>query len=75
MTRVGAPVGGDDFGKDLGAAVSRVNADLSSVERVRRFLVAPDPFTIANGQMTPTMKVRRHILREVYGEALESLYG
>ena len=67
--------GDDDFGKDLGAAVSRVNADLSSVERVRRFLVAPDPFTIANSQMTPTMKVRRHILREVYGEALESLYG
>ena len=65
----------DNFRKDLGAAVNRVNADLSNIERVRRFLVAPDPFSIENGQMTPTMKVRRHVLREIYGEALESLYG
>jgi long-chain acyl-CoA synthetase len=65
----------DDFQKDLGAAVSRVNEGLSNIERVRRFLVAPDPFTIENGQMTPTMKVRRHVLREIYGEALEALYG
>jgi long-chain acyl-CoA synthetase len=65
----------DDFQKDLGAAVSRVNEGLSNIERVRRFLVAPDPFTIENSQMTPTMKVRRHVLREIYGEALEALYG
>ncbi len=65
----------DDFRKDLGAAVSRVNEGLSNIERVRRFVVASHPFTIENGQMTPTMKVRRHVLREVYGEALEGLYG
>jgi long-chain acyl-CoA synthetase len=65
----------DEFHKDLGAAVSRVNEGLSNIERVRRFLVAPAPFTIDNGQMTPTMKVRRHVLREIYGEALEALYG
>ena len=65
----------DEFQKDLAAAVSRVNEGLSNIERVRHFVVAPAPFTIENGQMTPTMKVRRHVLREIYGEALEALYG
>ena len=64
-----------DFRNDLGAVVGRVNAGLSNIERVRKFVVAPAPFTINNSQMTPTMKVRRHVLREVYGEALEGLYG
>jgi long-chain acyl-CoA synthetase len=41
---------------------------------VRRFIIAREPFTVDNNQMTPTMKVRRHIVREVYGEKLEALY-
>jgi long-chain acyl-CoA synthetase len=41
---------------------------------VRRFVIAAEPFTIANGQMTPTLKVKRHAVREVYGEALGALY-
>jgi len=62
------------FIKALGAAVARVNRGLTPVERVRRFVLAAEPFTIANGQMTPTLKVKRHAVREVYGEALGALY-
>jgi long-chain acyl-CoA synthetase len=62
------------FGKAVGAAVEQVNAGLNAIERVRRFVVAGEPFTIANGMMTPTMKVRRHVVREVYGKALDALY-
>ncbi|MBM3733506.1 MAG: long-chain fatty acid--CoA ligase [Acidimicrobiia bacterium] len=59
----------------LAAAVERVNAGLSPIERIRRFLVAPEPFTIENGLLTPTLKIRRHKLRAIYGEKLEALYG
>ena len=62
------------FTKAIGAAVARVNRGLTPIERVRRFVIATEPFTIANGQMTPTLKVKRHAVREVYGEAVDSLY-
>ncbi|MGC2524327.1 MAG: long-chain fatty acid--CoA ligase, partial [Stellaceae bacterium] len=62
------------FAKTIGAAVARVNRALAPIERVRRFVIAGEPFTIANGQMTPTMKVKRHAIREAYGAAVEALY-
>ena len=71
-----AEVAGDaDLHKALAAVVERVNGNLSAVEKVRRFVVAEAPFTIDNAQMTPTLKVRRHKIREIYGDRLEGLYG
>lgn len=58
----------------IGAAVDRVNKDLSVIERVRRFILADEPFTIENQQLTPSLKIRRHILKSVYGERLDGLY-
>jgi len=65
---------GADPHKALQAIVERVNAQLSAVEKVRRFIVADSPFTIENQQLTPTMKVRRHVVNEIYGERLNGLY-
>lgn len=64
-----------DLRRALAAAVDRVNKRLSSIEKVRRFAVPVEPFSIANGQLTPTLKVRRHIVKELYHERLEALYG
>ncbi|MEP7006251.1 MAG: AMP-dependent synthetase/ligase [Sphingomonas bacterium] len=58
----------------LGAAVERVNKDLSVTERVRRFILADGGFTIENEQLTPSLKIRRHVLKEVYGPRLDALY-
>ncbi len=58
----------------LAAAVERVNKDLSVTERVRRFMLADEGFTIENQQLTPSLKIRRHVLRDVYGERLAALY-
>jgi long-chain acyl-CoA synthetase len=66
---------GADVAKAMMAAVDRVNAGLSGVEKVRRVLVADAPFTIENGALTPSLKVRRHVLRDRYGERLDALYG
>ncbi len=63
-----------DFTKTIGAAVNRVNLTLMPSERVRRFVVAAEAFTIANGQMTPTLKIKRHVISERYGAALDALY-
>jgi long-chain acyl-CoA synthetase len=59
----------------LERAVDRVNADLSVIERVRRFIPADEPFTIENEQMTPSLKIRRHVIGKAYGDRLAALYG
>ena len=58
----------------LDEAVSRVNKRLSNLEKIRRFAVASEPFTIENEQMTPTMKIRRHVIIAAYRTILEALY-
>jgi long-chain acyl-CoA synthetase len=58
----------------LSAAVDRVNAELSVIEKVRRFILADEPFTVENAQLTPSIKIRRHVLKEVYGPRLDALY-
>jgi long-chain acyl-CoA synthetase len=70
-----ALAGDPDFLDAIGAAVERVNETLSPIERVRRFALATSAFTIENGQLTPTLKLRRHKIREAYGPLLERLYG
>lgn len=66
--------GSDDLQKRLSAAVDRVNADLSVIEKVRRFIVADAPFSVENKQLTPSMKIRRHVINAAYSAQLESLY-
>ena len=64
----------DEFTALLGEAVERANLDLSVIERVKRFVIAHDAFTVENGQMTPTLKIRRQHILEVYRKAVEGLY-
>jgi long-chain acyl-CoA synthetase len=63
-----------DMLQRLSAALDRVNADLSVIEKVRRFILADAPFTVENEQLTPSMKIRRHVINGIYGERLEALY-
>lgn len=56
-------------------AVDRVNAELSVVEKVRKIDFADEPFAIENEEMTPSMKIRRHKIRERYGPRLDALYN
>ena len=62
------------FRAALSAVVDRVNANLSSLEKVRRFALLSEGFTVDNGMLTPTMKIRRHKIREAYGEVINGLY-
>ncbi len=63
-----------DLKKALGAAVARVNGKVSNLEKIRRFVIASHSFTIENEQLTPTLKIRRHIIRAEFGKALDGLY-
>ena len=64
-----------EFQRAMMAAVDRVNSRLSVIEKIRRVVIADEAFTTENQQMTPSLKIRRHVLKQVYGERLEKLYG
>jgi long-chain acyl-CoA synthetase len=66
--------GAPDVQQRLSRAVDRVNAELSVIEKVRRFILAETPFTIENEQLTPSMKIRRHVIKAAYGDRLDALY-
>jgi long-chain acyl-CoA synthetase len=64
-----------DLRAALDAVVARANREVSQLEKVRRFVIAPHAFTVDNDMMTPTLKVRRHKVKEAFGDRLEALYG
>jgi long-chain acyl-CoA synthetase len=51
-----------------------VNSRLAQFEKMKKFILIPDDFTIANGFLTPTMKLRRRAIEERYKQEIESLY-
>ncbi|MEM7070376.1 MAG: long-chain fatty acid--CoA ligase [Pseudomonadota bacterium] len=59
---------------DAKIAIEKTNANLSQVERIRYFCFADEPFTIENGELTPSLKIRRHAIKKRYSKRLEALY-
>ena len=63
-----------EFKTAIRAAIDRVNAELSVTEKIRQFTFADEPFSIENEEMTPSMKIRRHKIKERYQDRLDALY-
>lgn len=55
--------------------INLLQQDLASYEKVKCFLLLPEPFTMENGELTNTLKVRRHVVYERYAEAIDKLYA
>ncbi|MEO5587342.1 MAG: AMP-binding protein, partial [Novosphingobium sp.] len=62
------------FRTAIRTAIDRVNDDLSVIEKVRSFAFADEAFSIDNEEMTPSLKIRRHKLKDRYGARLDALY-
>ena len=58
--------------------VSRIveerNDELQSYAKIKKFSILPIDFTVENGLLTPTLKVKRKLITERYRETLDSLY-
>lgn len=55
--------------------VESVNRKLSAWERIRHFALADAPPSIQTGEMTPTLKIRRHAVEERYKGKIDAMYG
>lgn len=54
--------------------LDEVNAKLNHWEQVQKFAIAKTPITVEGGQLTPTMKIRRHIVSEKFRQEIDSMY-
>ena len=55
--------------------VANLTAALDDYQRIRRVALLPDEFSIDSGELTPTLKVKRRVVDERYGDVIESLYS
>jgi long-chain acyl-CoA synthetase len=54
--------------------VEDLNKSLAHFETIKKVLIVPDEFTIATGEITPTMKLKRRNVEARYGQLIEALY-
>jgi long-chain acyl-CoA synthetase len=55
--------------------ISSLTASLADYERIRRVALLPHEFTIDSGELTPTLKVKRRVIDERFGDVIEELYS
>ena len=60
--------------KIISMEIDSLQKELATFERVRRFALLPEPFTVENGMLTPTLKIKRKEVEKRYEELIESLY-
>jgi long-chain acyl-CoA synthetase len=66
--------GGEDVDTLVRGIVDGVNERRSRYEQIKRFEVLPRDFSAEEGEITPTLKVRRSVVQDHFAEAIERLY-
>jgi len=60
--------------KEIQKSIDKINEKLSKVEQIKKFIIIKEQFTIENGMMTPTLKLKRYKIITKYKIELEKLY-
>lgn len=55
--------------------VALLTRELADYERIRRVALLPNEFTIERGEMTPTLKIKRRVIDQKFGDLIEELYS
>jgi len=67
--------GGEDEAALVQGIVDEVNEHRSRYEQIKRFEVLPRDFSAEEGEITPTLKLRRGVVQEHFADAIERLYA
>jgi long-chain acyl-CoA synthetase len=67
--------GGGDVEALIQQVVDSANAERSPYEQVKRFAILPRDFSQDEGEITPTLKLRRRVAQEHFADEIERLYG
>ena len=63
-----------DVERLLKGEIERLLPDLADFEKIRKFTVVGEEFTIDNGALTPTLKVKKRVLLDRYKDEIEEMY-
>ena len=55
--------------------VDAVNRDRSRYEQIKRFVILPRDFTVEDGEVTPTLKLKRNVVLEHFASQVDSIYS
>ena len=60
--------------EEIKLIIENINKNLTLIEKIKKFIVINDEFTINNGMLTPTLKLKRKEIINIYKQQLENLY-
>ncbi len=60
---------------EVGRAVEAANAKLARVEQVKKWELLPTDWTVESGELTPSMKLKRHVVSSKYSDVIEGIYS
>lgn len=58
----------------LNLDVRKLSSELAKFERIKNFIVKRNPFSIEDGEITPTLKAKRKVIEKKYAEAIDEMY-
>lgn len=65
----------DKMRAHIQAQLDTVNGTLARVQTIKKFTIIPGEFSIEGGELTPTMKIKRKVVREKYTDDIEAFYA
>ena len=63
-----------DLLAEIGQAVADANKAVSHAEAIKKFAILDSDFTVENGALTPTLKLKRNVIHDSYKQAIADLY-
>jgi long-chain acyl-CoA synthetase len=71
----GSPDQSDEVRAEIQQALDAVNAHVARVEQIKKFTVLPRELSIAEGELTPTLKVKRNVVTAHFEAEIEAMYA
>ena len=59
----------------MGSRIERMNENLSNYERIKKMTLLADEMTLEGGQLTPSLKVKRRVVNQMYSAQIEAMYS
>ena len=65
----------NEMREEISQEVNKLNLNFSNPEQIKKFSILPRDFSIDEGELTPTLKIRRKQINDNWAEAIEKMYS